>query len=76
MLCTLLEMVGAGPELARNVAISGADPVIPTPFRIGEVAAAVLGALGALVAEIGGSGAVRASRSRSRFRLRCWRCKV
>lgn len=51
MLHALLEMVGAGPELARNVAISGADPVIPTPFRLGQVAAAVLGALGALIAE-------------------------
>ena len=52
MLRSLLEMVGAAPELAGNVTISGADPVIDTPFRLGETAAAVLGALGALTAEI------------------------
>lgn len=51
MLRSLLTMVGADPELAGNVAISGADPVIDTPFRLGETAAAVLGALGALVGE-------------------------
>ncbi len=51
MLRSLLEMVGADPELAGNVTITGADPVIDTPFRLGETAAAVLGALGALIAE-------------------------
>jgi crotonobetainyl-CoA:carnitine CoA-transferase CaiB-like acyl-CoA transferase len=52
MLRTLLETVGLSPALADPVTITGKDPVLDTPFKLGETAAAVLGAEGALFAEI------------------------
>ncbi|HUC18073.1 MAG TPA: CoA transferase [Acetobacteraceae bacterium] len=52
MLEALLETVGVSPRLAERVTITGHDPVLDTPFRLAETAAAVLGAAGALFAEI------------------------
>ncbi len=45
----LLEALGAaaGPPLATRVDVTGADPVLPTRFRVGEAAAAVVVAVGA-----------------------------
>jgi crotonobetainyl-CoA:carnitine CoA-transferase CaiB-like acyl-CoA transferase len=50
---TILPIAGWPAERAREVEITcGADPILPTPFRIGETAAAALGALGLAVSEL------------------------
>ncbi|HVC57376.1 MAG TPA: CoA transferase [Stellaceae bacterium] len=50
---TILEAVGWAQERARAVEITGgADPVLPTPFRIGETSAAALAATGLAVADL------------------------
>ena len=50
---TILSTVGLDPQGAANVEISGeADPVLPTPFRIGETAAASLAAAGLAVSDL------------------------
>jgi crotonobetainyl-CoA:carnitine CoA-transferase CaiB-like acyl-CoA transferase len=50
---TILPLAGWGEEAARAVEItSGADPILPTPFRIGETSAAALAAVGLAVAEL------------------------
>src|ERR1051325_11803961 len=44
---TILPVAGLSEERARTVEItSGGDPVLPTPFRIGETSAAALAATG------------------------------
>jgi len=50
---TILPVAGVQPDLARSVEITGgADPVLPTSFRIGEVGAAALAAVGVAVSEL------------------------
>jgi crotonobetainyl-CoA:carnitine CoA-transferase CaiB-like acyl-CoA transferase len=50
---TILPVAGLDPERARTVEITGgADPVLPTPFRIGETAAAALAATGLAVSDL------------------------
>ena len=54
---TILPVAGWPPgqaeERARSVEITGgADPVLPTPFRIGETSAAALAATGLAVADL------------------------
>lgn len=50
---TILPVAGIAAECARNVEITGgADPVLPTPFRIGETSAAALAATGLAVADL------------------------
>ena len=50
---TLLPIVGWPEERARAVEISGGtDPILPTPFRIGETSAAALAAVGLAVADL------------------------
>ena len=50
---TILSTVGVDPQGAAQVEISGeADPVLPTPFRIGETAAASLAAVGIAVSDL------------------------
>jgi len=50
---TILPVAGVEPDLARSVEITGgADPVLPTSFRIGEVGAAALAAVGVAVSEL------------------------
>jgi crotonobetainyl-CoA:carnitine CoA-transferase CaiB-like acyl-CoA transferase len=50
---TILPAVGWDQERSRGVDISGAaDPILPTPFRIGETAAAALAAVGLAVADL------------------------
>ena len=50
---TILPVAGWGDERAREVEITGgADPILPTPFRIGETSAAALGAVGLAVADL------------------------
>src|SRR5579864_6207381 len=50
---TILPVVGWPPERARSVEITGgADPVLPTPFRIGETSAAALAATGLAAADL------------------------
>src|SRR5437016_4768136 len=56
-LCTILPVAGWPPgqaeERARSVEITGGgDPVLPTPFRIGETSAAAVAATGLAVAEL------------------------
>jgi len=44
---TILPLAGWGEERARAVEITGGtDPIVPTPFRIGETSAAALRVLG------------------------------
>src|SRR5436190_18137241 len=51
---TLLPIAGWLEERARAVEITGGtDPILPTPFRIGETSAAALAAVGLAVAELG-----------------------
>ena len=46
-LSSILMSVGWSAGLAAGVEFSGgADPILPTPFRIGETAAAAVGAVG------------------------------
>jgi len=50
---TILSIAGWGEERARAVQIGGGtDPILPTPFRIGETSAAALGAVGLAVSEL------------------------
>jgi crotonobetainyl-CoA:carnitine CoA-transferase CaiB-like acyl-CoA transferase len=50
---TILPVVGWNPELAKQVEITAADdPILPTPFRIGETSAAALGAVGLAVSDL------------------------
>src|SRR5438105_7996039 len=50
---TILASVGWGEERARAVEITGdTDPILPTPFRIGETSAAALAAVGLAVSEL------------------------
>jgi crotonobetainyl-CoA:carnitine CoA-transferase CaiB-like acyl-CoA transferase len=50
---TILPLAGLPAERAQTVAISsGADPVLPTPFRIGAAAAAALGATGLAASDL------------------------
>src|SRR5215510_3651698 len=50
---TILPVAGWANDRARTVAITGgADPILPTPFRIGETAAAALAAVGLAVSEL------------------------
>src|SRR5262245_21841392 len=50
---TILPVAGWSDERARAVDITGdADPILPTPFRIGETSAAALAAVGLAVADL------------------------
>src|SRR5207245_5229379 len=50
---TILPVAGWGDERAREVEITGgADPILPTPFRIGETSAAALAAVGLAVSDL------------------------
>src|SRR5438132_2067778 len=50
---TILPLAGWGDERARDVEITGGgDPLLPTPFRIGEASAAALAAVGLAVADL------------------------
>jgi len=50
---TILPVVGWPEERARAVEITGgADPVLPTPFRIGETSAAALAAIGLAASDL------------------------
>ena len=52
-LSTLLPIAGWDPRRAADVEIcGGADPILPTPFRIGETAAASLAAVGLAAADL------------------------
>ena len=53
ILATLLPVAGWEPQRAKEVDFSGGkDPILPTPFRIGEAAAASLGAVGLAVSDL------------------------
>ena len=50
---TLLPIAGWSQERARSVEITGgADPILPTPFRIGETSSAALGAIGLAISDL------------------------
>ena len=50
---TLLPIVGWRNERARGVEITGGtDPILPTPFRIGETSSATLAAIGLAVSDL------------------------
>ena len=50
---TILPIAGWSEDRARGVEITGAaDPILPTPFRIGETSAAALAAVGLAVSEV------------------------
>jgi crotonobetainyl-CoA:carnitine CoA-transferase CaiB-like acyl-CoA transferase len=50
---TILPIAGWDDERARAVEITGgADPILPTPFRIGETSAATLAAVGLAVSDL------------------------
>lgn len=50
---TLMPVAGWSEERAESVAFSGgADPMLPTPFRIGEASAAALGAVGLAISDL------------------------
>lgn len=50
---TILPVAGWPADRAREMEVTGgADPILPTPFRIGETAAAALGALGLAISEL------------------------
>ncbi len=50
---TILPAAGLSPERAAAVEITGgSDPVLPTPFRIGETSAAALAATGLAVSDL------------------------
>ncbi|HEX7786033.1 MAG TPA: CoA transferase, partial [Methylomirabilota bacterium] len=50
---TILPIAGLDPDLARGVEFTGgADPILPTSFRIGESAAAALGGVGVAASEL------------------------
>ena len=48
----LLDAVGVVPANGVSAVIHGRDPVLPSAFRVGELAAAALGALGVTVASL------------------------
>src|SRR5258705_13673781 len=50
---TILPVAGWGDERARGVEITGGtDPILPTPFRIGETSAAPLAAVGPALSDL------------------------
>src|SRR6478672_286667 len=50
---TILPVAGLSEDRARTVEITGgSDPVLPTPFRIGETAAAALAATGLAISDL------------------------
>ena len=50
---TILPIAGWGEDRARAVEITGGtDPILPTPFRIGETGAAALAAVGLAVSDL------------------------
>ena len=50
---TLLPIAGWPEERAGVVEITGgADPILPTPFRIGETSAAAIAAVGVAVSDL------------------------
>src|SRR6266436_9959904 len=50
---TILPVAGWDDERAREVEITGgADPVLPTPFRIGDTSAAALAAIGLAASDL------------------------
>src|SRR6267142_5296784 len=50
---TILPVAGWGDERAREVKITGgADPILPTPFRIGETSVAALAAVGLAASDL------------------------
>src|SRR5688572_19783631 len=50
---TILPVAGLDADRARAVEITGGtDPVLPTPFRIGETSAAALAATGLAVSDL------------------------
>src|SRR5260370_2572258 len=50
---TIVPVAGWPVERARAVAITGdSDPILPTPFRIGETSAAALAAVGLAVSDL------------------------
>src|SRR2546428_207207 len=50
---TILPIAGWRDERAREVEITGGtDPILPTPFRIGETSAAALAAVGLAVSDV------------------------
>ena len=52
-LSTILPIAGWPEERARAVEITGGtDPILPTPFRIGEASTATLAAVGLAVSDI------------------------
>jgi crotonobetainyl-CoA:carnitine CoA-transferase CaiB-like acyl-CoA transferase len=52
-LSTILPIAGWAEERAREVEITGgADPILPTPFRVGEASAATLAAVGLAVSDL------------------------
>src|SRR5690242_19560368 len=52
-LATILPIAGWAADRARAVEISGeTDPILPTPFRIGETSAAALAAVGVAASEL------------------------
>jgi len=48
----LWDMVGCPGEALEHVAITGSDPVLPSPFKIGEAAAVTIGATALAAAEL------------------------
>jgi crotonobetainyl-CoA:carnitine CoA-transferase CaiB-like acyl-CoA transferase len=51
-LTELLPLAGLDPELAAGVGFTGADPVFPTPYRVGTAGAAALAAVGLSVSDL------------------------
>ncbi len=50
---TILPIAGWSEDRAREVEITGdTDPILPTPFRIGETSAAALAAIGLAVSDL------------------------
>ena len=50
---TILPVAGWPDERAREVEITGGpDPILPTPFRIGETSAAALAAVGLAASDL------------------------
>ncbi len=52
ILTDILQQAGLASDDISNVHIHGADPVLPTPFPIGEAGAAALAAVGYIVSEL------------------------
>lgn len=48
----LLNSLGIPTDRAEHVTITGSDPILPSPFLIGEAGAAVMAAIGYLAAEL------------------------